>query len=47
MPMMFDGETDTFVYAQFNGIRFHILLAFRDVVCGAGYAAKKGFGEYI
>lgn len=32
VAVVFDGETNDFVYAQFDGLGFHVLLIFRDMV---------------
>lgn len=36
--MVFDGKTEDFEYACFDGLRFDVLFAFHDMVCRAGNA---------
>ena len=39
VPVVFYGETDDFVYAQFDVVRLHVYLGFADVISRSSEAA--------
>jgi len=43
VAMVLDGEADDFVDAQLDLLYFHILFAFRDMICRSGHASVLPF----